>query len=54
MPVEQPRLTPKDELLFIQQKYDGAGMPLAVYAVLQKLEREIAWGHHGRDQRLAG
>lgn len=61
MPLDAPQPVVPDtpaakrqELNYIQAKYDGGGMPLAIYAVCQKLEREIAWTHHARDVRLAG
>jgi hypothetical protein len=31
------------DLLMIQAKYDGGGMPLTVYAVLKQIETDIAW-----------
>ena len=34
------------ELLMIQSKYDGGGMPLALYAVLKQIETDIAWIQH--------
>lgn len=34
------------QLRQIQAKYDGGGMPQAVYNVCQRLERDIAWAEH--------
>ena len=31
------------DLLMIQAKYDGGGMPPALYAVLKQIETDIAW-----------
>jgi hypothetical protein len=40
-------------LLHVQAKYDGGGMPHAIYAVCQKLEREIAWLEQKEQQTRA-
>ena len=34
------------DLLMIQTKYDGGGMPPALYSVLKEIETEIAWTQH--------
>jgi hypothetical protein len=34
------------DLLMIQAKYDGGGMPPALYSVLKQIEVDIAWLQH--------
>ena len=34
------------DLLMIQAKYDGGGMPPALFLVLKQIETDIAWMHH--------
>jgi hypothetical protein len=34
------------DLLMIQAKYDGGGMPPALYSVLKQIEVDIAWIQH--------
>lgn len=40
------------DLLMIQAKYDGAGMPPAMYALLKQIETDIAWCQHRENKRL--
>jgi|EndMetStandDraft_9_1072997.scaffolds.fasta_scaffold3802198_1 hypothetical protein len=34
------------DLLMIRAKYDGGGMPPALYSVLKQIETDIAWMQH--------
>jgi hypothetical protein len=34
------------DLLMIQAKYDGDGLPPALYSALKKIETEISWIQH--------
>ena len=37
------------DLLMIQAKYDGGGMPPALYSVLKQIEVDIAWIQNADD-----
>lgn len=41
----------RGHLLQVQAKYDGGGMPIAIYNVCKGLEREIAWAEQAEAAR---
>jgi hypothetical protein len=42
------------ELRWLCARYDGAGIPLAIFTVIRSLESELAWLEHGNLSRTGG
>jgi hypothetical protein len=51
MRAEERRL--RDELRWLQSRYDGGKISPAVFAVVKRLETEIAWRQHETGQARA-